>query len=92
MRPQLLANLAAAVELALLLILLALGAVPQEQQPPLLLLDVALPLREALGGRWVVLLLLLLAVCTAPRHGRRGQAAADLLLQVCRLAAVGGVC
>jgi CheY-like chemotaxis protein len=47
-RPQLLAHAAAAPKLALVLALLALGAVPQEQQPPLLLLDVLLPVLQVL--------------------------------------------
>jgi hypothetical protein len=49
-RPQLLAHPTAAAELALCLVLLALGAMPQEQQPPLLLLDVLLPLVQTLVG------------------------------------------
>jgi hypothetical protein len=43
MSPQLLAHPAAAAELAVLLTLLTFGTVPQEQQPPLLLLDILLP-------------------------------------------------
>jgi hypothetical protein len=47
-RPQLLAHTTAAPELALVLTLLALCTVPQEQQPPLLLLDVLLPVLQVL--------------------------------------------
>lgn len=47
-RPQLLSYPAAAPKLALVLALLALGAVPQEQQPPLLLLNVLLPVLQIL--------------------------------------------
>lgn len=46
-RPQLLAHSAAASKLALFLALLALGTVPQKQQPPLLLLYVLLPVFQA---------------------------------------------
>jgi hypothetical protein len=47
-RPQLLAYAAAAPKLAFVLALLALGTVPQEQQPPLLLLNVLLPVLQVL--------------------------------------------
>jgi hypothetical protein len=50
MRPQLLAYPTAAAELTFCLILLALGTVPQKQQPPLLLLYVLLPFLHAPVG------------------------------------------
>lgn len=50
MRPELLAYPTAARKLTLCLVLLTLGTVPQEQQPPLLLLDVLLPLLQAAVG------------------------------------------
>lgn len=73
-RPKLLAYSTAAAKLTLCLILLALGTVPQEQQPPLLLLDVLLPLLHALVGvvvpkelllRQCIILPCLLLLCVA---------------------------
>ena len=48
MLPELLAHSAAARELAFVFTLLALGTVPEEQEPPLLLLNVLLPIRYGL--------------------------------------------
>jgi hypothetical protein len=63
MLPELLAYAAAAAKLALRLRHLALGAVPEEEQPALLLLDVQLPLLELP----LVLRLLAAACCCGGR-------------------------